>query len=50
MDRIPPLLDAFGTTPLALDLLPYTEAEWAAACAEGDGVAASAERDGIDLL
>ena len=50
MDRIPPLLDAFDATPLPLDLHPYSEAEWEAARAEGDPVAAVAERDGIDLL
>lgn len=50
VDRIPPLLDAFGSTPLPLDLHPYTAAEWEAARAERDPVAAVAERDGIDLL
>jgi len=34
---------------MPLDLRPYTEEEWARACAEGDPIARLAEREGIEL-
>jgi predicted nucleotidyltransferase len=48
MDRVPALLEAFGSSPLPLDLHPYTVAEWEASA--NDPLCELARREGEDLL
>ena len=50
MDRIPALLKLFGSSPLPLDVHPYTEAEWEAAVARHDPFVHRVQREGLDLL